>query len=161
MQALFMVIGCTFILQITPAFAADVFRCEDSNGHITFTRQGCPSDHATAVQNAHNPTPSNGKPVVMAKGAKQAITHQRTNSLTVVAEKQDGCGNRIIGTQRRTAIIRKQVMAGMTQNDVESALGKPDEQTSRNGETHFSYKDNSGKNRQISFDQNGCVKAKR
>jgi hypothetical protein len=160
MQTLLLFIGFTLFIQLTPAMAAEVFRCEDSKGHITFTLQGCPSDHTTAVQDAHNPTPSKGRAVAMAKIAKQASSPRQAEGRTVVAEKQDGCGNRVIGTQRRTAIIRKQIMTGMTQSDVESALGKPDEQTSRNGETRYSYKDNNGKNRQISFDQNGCVKAK-
>ena len=161
MQKLLLLTGCALIIQLTPAIAADVFRCEDSKGHITFTRQGCPSDQASAVQGAYNPTPGKGRPVVMAKAAKPASSAEHPESVTIVAEKQDGCGNRVIGTQRRTAIIRKQVMAGMTRSDIESSLGKPDEQTSRNGETHYNYQDTNGKNRQVSFDQNGCVKAKR
>ncbi len=161
MQAILITISLTLLFQLSPAFAANVFRCEDHNGHITFTLQGCPSDQSTAVQDAHNPTPSNGRPVAMAKTIKQTTVPEQADSLTVVAEKQDGCGNRVVGTERRTAIIRKQVMAGMTRDDIESSLGKPDEQTSRNGETQYRYKDNNGKSRQISFDQSGCVKAKR
>ena len=161
MQGLLRISGCTLFLLTTPAIAADVFRCEDSEGHITFTLQGCSADQLMEVQSAHNSTPSNGKPVAMASFAQQKSNPPPTKNLTVVAEKQNGCSNRVIGTQRRTAIIRKQIQVGMTQDDVESALGKPDEEASHNGETRYSYKDNNGKKRQINFDQNGCVKAKR
>lgn len=161
MQAQLIITSLALLIPLSSANAANVFRCEDSNGHITFTLQGCPSDESAAVQAAHNPTPSNGRPVAMAKAIKQTAAPQKSDSLTIVAEKQDGCGNRVVGTERRTAIIRKQVMTGMTRDDIESSLGKPDEQTSRNGETQYNYKDNDGKSRQISFDQHGCVKTKR
>ena len=161
MQGLLRLIGYACFLLTVSAKAAEVFRCEDSTGHVTFTLQGCPADQAQALQSAYNPPPGAGRPVTMAAQAEQKSTAEIRKALTVVAEKQDGCGNRVVGTQRRTAIIRKQIQAGMTRSDVESALGQPDEQTASNGETSYRYKDSDGKNQQVSFDQNGCVKAKR
>ncbi len=154
---------CGFFLLITiaPLHAASVFRCEDQNGHVTFTLQGCPADHLLEVQRASNPTPSSGKPVAMASIRPRKTNSEPSAELTIVAEKQDGCGNQVTGTKRRTAIIRQQIQGGMTQEDVESSLGKPDAQTTHNGETRYSYTDNDGTSRQISFDQNGCVKNKR
>lgn len=158
--------GCAFALLVaaTPLQAADVFRCEDSNGHITFTQLGCPAEQVLEVQSAYNPSPGTGRPVAMANSAKRSVRHSaRTRpsaDLQVVAEKQDGCGNRVSGSQRRTAIIRKQIQAGMTRADVESSLGRPDAQISRNGDTRYTYADSDGSSRQVSFDQNGCVKSK-
>lgn len=162
MQRMLVITSYLLFMPLGPAVAADVFRCEDPNGHVTFTQQGCPDNQTITVQTASNPAPGSNRPVAMANTTyKQGGARQHQESLTVVAEKQDGCGNRVIGTQRRTAIIRKQIMAGMTRNDVESSLGKPDEQSSRNGEIHYRYRDNEGKSRHVSFDQQGCVKAKR
>ncbi|MBF7729297.1 DUF4124 domain-containing protein [Pseudomonas sp. N040] len=159
--------GCALALLVAaaPLEAADVFRCVDSNGHITFTQLGCPAEQVLEVQSAYNPSPGSGRPVAMANSTKRTTRHparpRPAAELQVVAEKQDGCGNRVTGSQRRTAIIRKQIQAGMTRADVESALGKPDERTSRNGETRYTYADADGGSRQVSFDQSGCVKSKR
>lgn len=168
---------CTTVLLLSatqPLQAATVFRCEDNSGQVTFTLQGCPVDQSLVTQQAENLTPSSGAPVAMAAKARRtsnsAITKtkektktkpKRKKELVVVAEQQDGCGNRVIGTQRRTAIIRKQVQAGMTQADIESSLGKPDAQTSLNGDTQYIYKADNGSGRKVTFDQNGCVKSKR
>lgn len=155
-----------FLLSVSHVLhAATVFRCEDASGHITFTLQGCPADQLQDVQSAENPSPGSGKPVAMAPTIKRTTPKtskpEPAKELIVVAEQQDGCGNRVIGTQRRTAIIRQQVLAGMTQADVESALGKPDTQSMANGETQYLYKADNGTSRKVSFDQNGCVKRKR
>ncbi len=145
--------------------AASVFRCEDNQGQVTFTLQGCSAGQTQEVRHVDNPPPGNGRPVAMAKSGKAAsrtkANDDPASSVTVIAEQQDGCGNRVTGSQRRTAIIRKQVQAGMTREDVESALGKPDQESSRNGETLYAYKDERGSDRQIRFDQNGCVKSKK
>ena len=145
--------------------AATVFRCEDNNGHITFTLQGCPTDQALDIQSAQNPTPGSGKPVTMAPITKRAVNKTSKSGtakeLTVIAEQHDGCGNRVIGAPRRTAIIQQQVLAGMTQADVESALGKPDTLSMVNGETQYLYTTDNGTRRKVSFDQSGCVKSKR
>lgn len=155
-----------FVLWVNQSLqAATFFRCEDKQGHITFTLQGCPTDQLLAVQSAENPPPGSGKPVVMAQPNRPVVAKtskpKPARELTVVAEQQDGCGNRVIGSQRRSAIIRQQVLAGMTQTDVESALGKPDTLSMVNGETQYVYAEDNGTRRKVSFDQSGCVKNKR
>jgi len=155
-----------FLLSVTQSLqAATVFRCEDSSGHITFTLQGCPTDQLLNVQSAENLTPGSGQPVTIAPTGKRiavkAGKSRPTKELTVVAEQHDGCGNRVTGAPRRAAIIRQQVLAGMTQADVESALGKPDTQSTINGETQYLYTADNGTRRKVSFDQSGCVKNKR
>ncbi|MNG30729.1 hypothetical protein D3C84_1164050 [compost metagenome] len=79
----------------------------------------------------------------------------------MLGEKQDGCGNRITSSERRSAIIRQQVRTGMTQDDVESSLGKPDKVSSQDGQTRYQYTDRDGNRRQVTFDEAGCVKGKR
>ncbi len=148
--------------QIT--LAATVFRCEDANGHITYTRNGCPQDASQALQRADNQTPGQGKPVPLAKARKNQGSKSDKDSeiqTIVTGEKQDGCGNRGTGSERRNAIIRQQVRSGMTQSDVESSLGKPDKVTTQDGQIRYQYADTNGNRRQVTFDEGGCVKGKR
>lgn len=141
--------------------ASTVFRCEDAKGHITYTLHGCPEQASQNLQNAHNPTPGSGKAVPLAKTSKPRKSKEgKSNQPVVVGTKQDGCGNRVTGSERRTAMIRQQVRGGMTQRDVESTLGKPDKVTSHDGQTRYHYADNQGNRRQVTFDEFGCVKDK-
>lgn len=165
MQGLHCVTFCIIVLCPTPILASTVFRCEDANGHVTFTLQGCPTEQAQYLQDAYNPTPSSGKAVPLAKTAKpsrsKAKAKTRTNELVVVGEKQDGCGNRVTGSAKREAVIKQQIRSGMTRDDVESSLGTPDKISSQNGQTRYHYRDRQGNSRQVSFDEAGCVKGKR
>ena len=165
MQGLHCVAFCVIVLCPTPILASTVFRCEDANGHITFTLQGCPTEQAQYLQDAYNPTPSSGKAVPLAKTAKSSRSKSKekrdASELVVVGEKQDGCGNRVTGSDRREAVIKQQIRSGMTREDVESSLGTPDKISSQNGQTRYHYRDRQGNSRQVSFDEAGCVKDKR
>jgi len=154
---------CITLLCPLPLLAANVFRCEDANGHLTFTSQGCPSEQQQGLQHASNATPGSGKPVPMAKPttSQQAMPPQTSSQLVVVGQQDDGCGNRITGSTRRQAMIKHEVRAGMTLADVESTLGRPDKISSQNGQLRYQYLDNQGRSRQVSFDENRCVKGKR
>ncbi len=154
---------CAILLAPPPLLASTVFRCEDSTGHITFTLRGCPSEQHQQLQDAYSPTPGSGKPVPLAKSRKPSRTATKGSSreLVVVGEPQDGCGNRVTGRARRTAMIKQQVRSGMTRADVESILGKPDKVSSQNGQTRYRYHDRQGNSRSVSFDEAGCVKGKR
>ncbi|SDF72347.1 outer membrane protein assembly factor BamE domain-containing protein [Phytopseudomonas seleniipraecipitans] len=155
----------TILLCPTPLLASSVFRCVDDQGHITFTRHGCTESQQQHIQNAYNPRPGSGAAVPLAipqPTNKSPPASSNASSLTIVGEQQDGCDNAVTGNARREAIIRKQVRAGMTRNDVESALGKPERISRRNGQTTYHYvsKHNSER-RTVSFDQNDCVAGKR
>lgn len=155
---------CAILLCPTPLLASTVFRCEDANGHVTFTLQGCPSEQQQYLQDAHNATPGSGKPIPLAKKPARSAPRTATETsreLVVVGEQQDGCGNLISGSQRRTAMIKQQIRSGMTRTDVESALGTPDRISRQNGQTRYHYRDQQGNSRQVSFDEAGCVKGKR
>ena len=156
-----------YVLLLYPcsnALAATVQRCEDPNGHPTFTLQGCPGEQQPQLQQADNPTPGNGKAIPLAKPSKQKRSTRKSkaaNKLVIVGERQDGCGNQLSNSERRSAIIGQRIRAGMTQKDVESALGKPDKISSQNGQTRYQYRDEKGNSRQVSFDESGCVRSKR
>ncbi|MBC9251399.1 hypothetical protein A9179_14085 [Pseudomonas alcaligenes] len=154
--------SCAALLCLSTATTAStVFRCEDSGGHITYTLQGCPTEADQQLQSADNSTPGQGKAVPLAKVSKGERKHDKQASdLVVVGTKQDGCGNRVTGSERRTAMIRQQVRSGMTQSDVQSSLGTPDKITSQDGQTRYHYEDNDGNRRQVTFDEAGCVKGK-
>ncbi|MGE4407576.1 DUF4124 domain-containing protein [Pseudomonas sp.] len=153
------------LLLAGPAHSASVFRCIDEQGHVTFSQQGCPSEQDQQRQQAANPTPSSGKAVPMAKPkpkpARSGKRKKEEDSLTVVAEQDDGCGNRVTGRERRSAIISQNIRAGMTRRDVESALGRPEQVTSSNGRTRLRFRDIGGQVRTVNFDENGCVLGKR
>ncbi|UUY06825.1 outer membrane protein assembly factor BamE [Pseudomonas sp. J452] len=154
----------TLLYSSQTTLASTVFRCEDASGHITYTRNGCPLDASQALQSADNQTPGQGKPVPLAKTSKsQSSKSDKNNGMQVLVtgETQDGCGNRVTGSERRNAIIRQQVRSGMTQSDVESSLGKPDKVTTQDGQTRYQYTDTDGNRRQVTFDEGGCVKGKR
>lgn len=153
----------TLLLTTGPAFAANIYRCVDEAGNLTFTRQGCPTNQTAQIQTAQNPTPSSGKAVPLAKPRERRTKHEKQPSrqLTVIGKKDDGCGNRVTGSARRNAIISQQVLPGMTRSDIDSAFGTPDAVTSRNGRTQYRYVSDKGQTRTISFDEQGCVRGKR
>ena len=153
---------CALFLNIPAALATSIYRCIDESGNLTFTHQGCPPQQTTEQQQAFNPTPGSGKPVPMAKAHRQRPAKQKQEqTLTVVGEADDGCGNRITGSARRSAMINQQSRPGMTRADIESIFGKPDNVTSRNGQTQYRYSANKGRTHSISFDENNCVIGKR
>lgn len=144
--------------------ATTVLRCEDAKGHVTYTLHGCPESASQDLQEARNPTPGKGKAVPLAKTrqarAKTKDEKEDEPQLVVVGTRQDGCGNRLSSSERRSAVIRQQVRGGMSRRDVESALGTPDKVTSTDGQTRYHYADRQGNRRQVTFDEFGCVKEK-
>lgn len=142
--------------------AASVFRCEDANGHITFTRHGCTTEQEQQTQSTRNHTPGSGKAIPLARPEQNSRSTRNSGSadLVIVGQQDDGCGNRITGSERRQAVIRQEIRSGMTRADVESSLGKPDKITRQNGQQRYHYRDKRGNSQQISFDEAGCVKGK-
>ena len=148
--------------------AATLFRCEAGNGHLTFSQHGCPPDQQQRLQRSHNATPGSGKPIPLARPAtsntqpsKAAPTNKNVQDLTVVGERQDGCGNLLSESERRTAIIQGRIRTGMTRADVESAFGKPDKISQTDNRVRYLYAARDGKTkRSVSFDEFGCVKTR-
>ena len=59
---------------------------------------------------------------------------------SIVGQSEDKCGNLISARERREAIINQRIVAGMSQQDVESALGKPDKISIRNVDDELSLR---------------------
>lgn len=154
-------IGFGLLSSMDMLHAASVYRCEAQNGHVTFTQQGCSTSQTTQLQKPYNPTPGSGKAIPLAEAipAKTSATKPK-DTLIVVGQKDDGCGNTLTASARREAIVRQEVRPGMSREDIESALGKPDKTTNNNGRLRYSYKDREGSVRTISFDERGCVPKK-
>lgn len=138
-----------------------VHRCEDSTGHVTFTTLSCSPGEALSLQQAD--AFSLGHTEVMPPAAPPRMTSgnkTRRKEPTIVGQFEDDCGNLIDANQRREAIMHRRVIAGMSQQDVESALGRPDTIKVRNSTTRYLYKARKGRSAEFVFDERGCIKGK-
>ena len=144
------------------ATATTVHRCEASNGHITFTTLSCANGESHSLQEVRTFTPGSTVTALI----PEAETHPTSSAkitrraLIVVGGAEDKCANQISAEERRTAIINQRVIAGMSQQDVESALGKPDKISIRNSSTSYRYETKRGRSANIEFDERGCTKGK-
>jgi hypothetical protein len=153
--------ACLLLIVYLPhSGATTVSRCEDAQGRVTFTTLGCPSDHSERSQRADNPPPGGSKPPPREKPKSQKGSGDGIR-FAGIDQTQAGCGSALNPQQRRQAIIRQTPLPGMTRGEVESALGKPDRTSQNNGQLRYHYKDRDGNTRQVSFDEQGCVKGKR
>ncbi|MFJ5258068.1 cell envelope protein SmpA [Pseudomonas koreensis] len=150
------------LLCLPPAGAAtSLHRCEAPDGGITFTSLSCASDEQLSEQQVHPYSPGSVIPIM------PEHNHEEISGMTIrgrepgiVGRLEDKCGNLIDARQRRAAIINRRVIAGMSQQDVESALGKPDKVNIRTSTTSYRYDLKRGRSAQVDFDEQGCVKGK-
>ncbi|EJM65953.1 hypothetical protein [Pseudomonas sp. GM55] len=143
------------------ALATTVQRCEAADGHITFTTLSCAAGERVSLQDVRAFTP--GSTVALMPPAEPRETSAmniKRKEPNVVGQTQDKCGNLISPRERREAIINQRVVAGMSQQDVESALGKPDRISIRNSSTTYRYDTRKGRSAQVEFDERGCTKEK-
>jgi hypothetical protein len=151
----------TLLNPLPPALATTVQRCEAANGRTTFTTLGCAAGENVSLQDARAFTPGSTRALMPPAEPRETsgMKIQRKEP-TVVGQVQDKCGNLISARQRREAIINRRVIAGMSQQDVESALGKPDKISIRNSATSYRYDTLRGRSAQVEFDERGCTKGK-
>ncbi|WP_244154447.1 DUF4124 domain-containing protein [Ectopseudomonas composti] len=118
-------LAAAFLYPIADSYAASVFRCVGADGHVTFTRHGCSDDQEQHLQDARNHTPSSGKAIPLADPDRRTATASASSGeLVIVGQQDDGCGNLLSSSERRQAIIRKEVRRGMSRADVESTSGQ-------------------------------------
>ncbi len=143
------------------ALATTVQRCEAANGRITFTTLSCAAGESVSLQDVRALTPGSAMALMPPAEPRETpgMKIQRKEP-TVVGQAQDKCGNLISARERREAIINRRVVAGMSQQDVESALGKPDKISIRNSATNYRYDTLRGRSAQVEFDERGCTKGK-
>ncbi|WP_223534380.1 cell envelope protein SmpA [Pseudomonas sp. GL-B-16] len=143
------------------ALATTVQRCEAANGRITFTTLSCAAGESVSLQDVRAFTPGSTMALMPpAEPRKTSGMKIQRQEPTVVGQAQDKCANLISARQRREAIINQRVVAGMSQQDVESALGKPDRISIRNSATSYRYDTLRGRSAQVEFDERGCTKGK-
>jgi hypothetical protein len=151
------------LLCLTPwAPATTIHRCEASDGRITFTTLSCAASESRSIQEVRTHTPVD-EPIALLPGPetrRASRTNSKRGEPTIVGKNEDGCGNLISARERREAIINQRVVAGMSQQDVESALGKPDKISIRNSSTSYRYETKRGRSAHIEFDERGCTKGK-
>jgi hypothetical protein len=141
--------------------ATTIHRCEAADGKITFTLMSCAAGEIFSRQQLHTYLP--GTVVGLMPEASRRETSSakiKRNDPTVAGQSDDKCGNLISVRERREAIINQRVIAGMSQQDVESALGKPDKISIRNSSTSYRYETKRGRSAHIEFDERGCTKGK-
>ncbi|MFZ6046857.1 DUF4124 domain-containing protein [Pseudomonas sp. CR3202] len=148
----------------SPPSAAQVFRCSDDDGNLSFNQHGCPPGTRMEEQRTRTPNLLRNEPIRQEANAGYVPISNRGSpenfrEVVVAGEREAACGGLISQQERRQAIIRKQIRSGMTRTDVESALGKPDRISSRNGRVSYHYKPKKGASHQVTFDEEGCVKA--
>jgi hypothetical protein len=143
------------------ALCATIHRCEASDGRITFTTLSCKDEESLSLQTVSPFMPGTTVAIIPeARTREMSGAHAKRREPTVVGQLEDKCGNLIDAKQRREAIINQRVIAGMSQRDVESALGKPDKISIRNSATSYRYNLKRGRSAQVEFDEKGCVKGK-
>ncbi|PQP00040.1 cell envelope protein SmpA [Pseudomonas frederiksbergensis] len=151
----------TLLCQPLWAFATTVHRCEAPNGHITFTTLSCTTGESLSLQDVHTFLPGSTTALMPeAEVRKTSGMKNQRREPTVVGQSEDKCGNLLSAKERRVAIINQRVVAGMNQQDVESALGKPDKISTRNSAMSYRYDNKRGRSAHIEFDEKGCTKGK-
>jgi len=141
------------------AWATTVHRCESANGRITFTTLSCETGDSLSLQEVRTFTPGTTIALMPEADLRETSSMKNTRRApTVVGQSEDKCGNLINARERREAIINQRVVAGMSQADVESALGKPDKITVRNSSSSYRYDLKHGRSALVDFDEKGCTK---
>lgn len=143
------------------ARAATVHRCEAADGGITFTTLSCTAGEHLSLQEVRTFIP--GSTIALMPEAhtrKSSGMNINRREPTVVGQSEDNCGNLINARERRAAIINQRIIAGMSVQDVESALGKPDKISIRNSATTYRYDNQRGRTAHVEFDEQGCTREK-
>jgi hypothetical protein len=139
--------------------AQTVHRCENGAGQVTFTTLSCPPGETLSLQQIQTFSPGYTAPMLPeAQPQKTPGNKNRRQAPTIVGQLEDRCGNLIDASQRREAILDRRIIAGMSQQDVVSALGRPDTIKVRNSNTRYTYKKRNGRSTEVAFDEKGCVK---
>ncbi|MGE1177663.1 cell envelope protein SmpA [Pseudomonas sp. BW7P1] len=151
----------TLLCLPTTGNTTTLHRCEAPDGSLTFTTLSCANDEHLSFQEVHPYSP--GSTVALIPEARHeeiSGMNTRKREMAIVGRTFDKCGDLIDARQKREAIINQRIIAGMNQQDVESALGKPDKISIRNSSTSYSYNLKRGRSAQIDFDEKGCVTGK-
>lgn len=141
------------------AEAAPMNKCVDAQGHVTFTQQACAGGLAGEKLNVRSASggmslgPSR-QPDMPAVGQEQA---PERSDVKVVGGTSSECGG---GSEQdvRSAVVRKQVYAGMTAKQAQQSWGAPSKiNRSSSGSDQWVYYRGGAEMQFIYVDQSGCV----
>lgn len=145
------------MLAAADASAAKLNKCVDEQGHVTFTQTTCPGGLV-------------GEPIKVGKGGAGMLLGPVGTPVvkeSASAARQGGVQIDVIGgsvcaggsdQEIRTAIVRRQVYAGMTAKQATQAWGQPGEiNRSSSGDDQWVYYRGPGNMQFIYVDQSGCV----
>jgi len=154
-RCLYSCIVLSFLHCQTAHTATQVYKCTASNGSVTFSDSGCPSDSHQATHDLESPMTI---PALPKHTIEQTLSKQqrRSTRVTVIGDEPKPCGV-FDSTERRTQLIRKQVKSGMSRAEVDSMFGKPLKQRSHNGIISATYRSAKNQQRSVRFNQHGCV----
>lgn len=154
-------------------YAATLNKCDDGQGHLTFTQQACPDGSGgqqikvvpategmvigprgeDAAEEQASQTSTEGSGVSAPASSMAAQTGSSTKGYTVVgADPASSCGP-FTEKDVRAAQVRKQVLSGMQAADVEGAWGSP----SRKDARQWIYQIDDCLAWFVELDGNGCV----
>ena len=156
--------------------AETVYKCVDAHGKVTFTQQACPnSGNSAGVElNVQNSRPSGeGESAVMAQPPQPIYVPEQTQpsqslpatsasagQATVVggsAERQS-CSTGLSERDLRTAMVRKEIVPGMSRKEMERMFGTPSRQPGAHGAGANTYWNDKYLNFfSVNYDVNGCV----
>ncbi|SDT92212.1 DUF4124 domain-containing protein [Halopseudomonas salegens] len=120
-------LGVTLTLIVVAQVQAQpVYQCTGPNGEKVFSQIACPDGSAGTEVTVHNPPPS-GDGELIPWGTPQVQSKPDTEPrarVTVVGEQRT-CDIDLSAQEIRTAMVKKEVVVGMTTAEVKRALGQP------------------------------------
>lgn len=153
------------------ANAATVFKCVDEKGKVTFTSSAnCPSGHELQdIVSPHNAAPSGSGPAtvmakpddpVSVKGSHQAAPSGQGYTVVGGSEPQAPCSTGLSDRDLRTAMVRKEIVPGMSRDQIESMYGKPNRDGAAQGGGSSTYwNDKYVDQTSVNYDRGGCVRS--
>jgi hypothetical protein len=158
------VFGTCFLLLSSACMADTVFKCVDSQGHVTFTaRANCPSDSALDdVVSAHNARPSGAAEGTLMAAPVSPQNRSAPRAAATAPATQTGpapCSTGLTAQELRTAKVRGEITPGMTRKDIESIRGKPNKDSARGAGSSTYWNDKYVDVTSVSYDRNGCVRS--
>lgn len=138
------------LLGASPAMATSLYKCIDSNGHVTFTQQACQDG-------------SGGKEMEV-KSSSKGMLIADPNQIPPPAESAarrnyNQCGD-LTQVDIRSLVGNRQIQVGMTAEDAAESWGRPSKiNSSSYGNDQWVYSRANGDSQYIYVDGNGCVTA--
>ena len=153
------------LIIVQHASAETVFKCVDAQGRITFTaRANCPVQSSLDdVVSAHNTRPSGSEAGTQMARPRTPRQTSRQTPKAYAATQSAGhatgdCSTGLSDSELRTAKVRGEITPGMSRNDVESMMGKPNNDGARGAGSSVYWNDRYLNYTAVSYDRNGCVR---